>query len=155
MYSSDDSISQGEDCPIDQKAQFWVSEVTVSFRHLNPEEQICHYVSMIGGLVSPYLFVKGKKQLQKVNQHLVDTLSSEHYGERFVQTQVRRIAALAVLHFVRSRFYFFFFFFSNFSSCSASAKSCSLPAFFFVAIKSWSDKNLTSVPSNSVSILLS
>jgi AcrR family transcriptional regulator len=46
--------------------RFWISEATVSFRHLKSEEQISHYVSMIGRLLSPYLSANGKKQLQKV-----------------------------------------------------------------------------------------
>lgn len=44
--------------------RFWISEAMVSCHHLKPEEQIRHYVSMIGRLMSPYLSAKGKKQLQ-------------------------------------------------------------------------------------------
>lgn len=56
-------------------ARFWISEATISFRHLKPEEQINHYVSMIGRLLSPYLTGNGKKQLQKALENLEDTLS--------------------------------------------------------------------------------
>lgn len=45
-------------------ARFWVSEARISYRHLTPDQQIRHYVSMIGSLLSPYLTQKGKKQLQ-------------------------------------------------------------------------------------------
>ncbi|HRG59729.1 MAG TPA: TetR/AcrR family transcriptional regulator [Bacteroidia bacterium] len=44
--------------------RFWISEATVSLSYLSPEEQINHYVSMIGRLLSPYLTPKGRKQLQ-------------------------------------------------------------------------------------------
>jgi AcrR family transcriptional regulator len=56
--------------------RFWISEATVSISHLKPEEQISHYVSMIGRLLSPYLTEKGRKQLQKVLENLGDALSS-------------------------------------------------------------------------------
>jgi AcrR family transcriptional regulator len=56
--------------------RFWISEATVSLSHLKPEEQINHYVSMIGRLLSPYLTVNGRKQLQKVLENLNDALSS-------------------------------------------------------------------------------
>ncbi|MDX1939182.1 MAG: TetR/AcrR family transcriptional regulator [Saprospiraceae bacterium] len=56
--------------------RFWISEATVSLSHLKPEEQISHYVSMIGRLLSPYLTVNGRKQLQKVLNNLNDALSS-------------------------------------------------------------------------------
>jgi len=46
-------------------ARFWISEAAVSFRHLKPEEQIGHYVSMIGRLLLHFLSANGKKQLQK------------------------------------------------------------------------------------------
>lgn len=45
--------------------RFWISEAAVSLSHLKPEEQIYHYVSMIGRLLLPYLTVKGKEGLQK------------------------------------------------------------------------------------------
>lgn len=54
--------------------RFWISEATVSLSHLKPEEQISHYVSMIGQLLSPYLTVNGRKQLQKVLENLNDEL---------------------------------------------------------------------------------
>ncbi len=56
--------------------RFWISEATVSLSHLKPEEQISHYVSMIGRLLSPYLTINGRKQLQKVLENLNDSPSS-------------------------------------------------------------------------------
>jgi len=50
--------------------RFWISEATVSLRHLTSGEQINHYVAMIGRLLSPYLSSKGKKQLQNVFESL-------------------------------------------------------------------------------------
>lgn len=56
--------------------RFWISEATVSLSHLKPEEQISHYVSMIGRLLSPYLTLNGRKQLKKVLENLNDAPSS-------------------------------------------------------------------------------
>jgi len=46
-------------------ARFWISEAAVSLRHLNTEDQIQHYLSMIGRLLSSYVNSVGKKQVQK------------------------------------------------------------------------------------------
>lgn len=54
--------------------RFWISEATVSLRHLKPEEQVNHYVFMIGRLLSPYLSAKGKKQSEKVLGSLTDAV---------------------------------------------------------------------------------
>jgi AcrR family transcriptional regulator len=45
-------------------ARFWISEATISFRQLSPEEQINYYLSLIGKLLSSYATAKGKKQIQ-------------------------------------------------------------------------------------------
>ena len=45
-------------------ARFWISEATISFRQLSPEEQINYYLSLIGKLLSSYATKKGKKQIQ-------------------------------------------------------------------------------------------
>ncbi len=55
--------------------RFWISEATISFRHLKPEEQINHYLSMIGRLLSPYMSGNEKKKLQKILRNLDNALS--------------------------------------------------------------------------------
>lgn len=45
-------------------ARFWISEATISFRQLSPEEQINYYLSLVGKLLSSYATTKGKKQIQ-------------------------------------------------------------------------------------------
>jgi AcrR family transcriptional regulator len=45
-------------------ARFWISEATISFRQLSPEEQVNYYLSLIGKLLSSYATAKGKKQIQ-------------------------------------------------------------------------------------------
>lgn len=50
--------------------RFWISEAQVSYRHLDPQEQIRHYVSLIATLLFPYATPSGKKQLNKVLENL-------------------------------------------------------------------------------------
>lgn len=44
--------------------RFWISEAAISFRQLNSEEQIGHYLSLITKLLLPYSTVKGKKDIR-------------------------------------------------------------------------------------------
>jgi len=53
--------------------RFWISESAISFNHLQPEEQIDHYVTMICRLLMPYSKPKGKKKLK----NLMITLKTE------------------------------------------------------------------------------
>ncbi len=45
-------------------ARFWISEAAISFKLLNPEEQIRHSISLIAHLIAPYATAKGKKQIK-------------------------------------------------------------------------------------------
>ncbi len=47
-------------------ARFWISEAAVSLRHLKQDGQIRHYITLIGCILSPYLTLKGRGQLEKV-----------------------------------------------------------------------------------------
>ncbi len=55
--------------------RFWISEATVSFSHLKPEEQINHYVSLIGHLLSPYLSAIGNVQLQNMLDNMNEQIA--------------------------------------------------------------------------------
>ena len=45
--------------------RFWTSEAKVSFSHLTTEEQIKHYLILIGRLLRPYSSAKGKKEIRQ------------------------------------------------------------------------------------------
>jgi len=45
-------------------SRFWISEAAVSFRHLSPDGQINHYLSIIARLLLPYSTAKAKKEIQ-------------------------------------------------------------------------------------------
>jgi hypothetical protein len=45
-------------------ARFWISEATISYRQLSPENQLDYYLSLVGKLLSSYATIKGKKQIQ-------------------------------------------------------------------------------------------
>ena len=45
-------------------ARFWISEATISYRLLSPENQLDYYLSLVGKLLSSYATIKGKKQIQ-------------------------------------------------------------------------------------------
>ena len=45
-------------------SRFWISEAAVSFRGLRTEEQIRHYLFLIGRLLMPYSTAKGKKDIR-------------------------------------------------------------------------------------------
>ena len=46
--------------------RFWISEAAISFRHLNEEEQIQYYLSLIKKILKPYLTAKGRKDMSLV-----------------------------------------------------------------------------------------
>ena len=46
-------------------ARFWISEASLSFRHLSPPEQITHYVTLLAKLVIPYATEKGKADVRR------------------------------------------------------------------------------------------
>ncbi|WP_461093952.1 TetR/AcrR family transcriptional regulator [Spirosoma gilvum] len=46
-------------------ARFWLSEASVSYRHLSPSEQITHYVSLLAKVVLPYATQKGKEDIER------------------------------------------------------------------------------------------
>ena len=45
--------------------RFWISEAAVSFRHLNPGEQVNHYLMMIVKLFMPYSTLKARKEFKQ------------------------------------------------------------------------------------------
>jgi AcrR family transcriptional regulator len=45
-------------------SRFWISEASVSFRHLSSNEQINHYLSIIAKLLLPYSTAKAKREIQ-------------------------------------------------------------------------------------------
>lgn len=44
--------------------RFWVSEAAVSMQHLQPEDQIRHYLKLITHLMMPYATAKAKKEFK-------------------------------------------------------------------------------------------
>ncbi|GAB4039101.1 TetR/AcrR family transcriptional regulator [Spirosoma gilvum] len=46
-------------------ARFWISEASVSFRHLTVIDQITHYVTLLAKSVLPYATEKGKGDIQR------------------------------------------------------------------------------------------
>ena len=46
-------------------ARFWISEASVSFRHLNPQEQIAHYSALLAKLLIPYASPKGQNDIKR------------------------------------------------------------------------------------------
>ncbi|QHT71132.1 TetR/AcrR family transcriptional regulator [Rhodocytophaga rosea] len=44
--------------------RFWISEAQISFRHLSPDEQINHYLSLIARMLLPYTTAQYKAELQ-------------------------------------------------------------------------------------------
>ena len=44
--------------------RFWISEAQISFRHLSPDEQINHYLSLIARMLVPYATAQGRPELQ-------------------------------------------------------------------------------------------
>lgn len=44
-------------------SRFWISEATVSFRKLSSDEQLKHYLKLIGRLFLPYTTTRGKKEV--------------------------------------------------------------------------------------------
>ncbi|RRB01116.1 TetR/AcrR family transcriptional regulator [Larkinella rosea] len=45
--------------------RFWISEASISFRHLSPPEQISHYASLLANFLIPYATPKGKEDIQR------------------------------------------------------------------------------------------
>lgn len=45
--------------------RFWISEATISYRHLTTDAQIAHYLGIISKLLLPYTTVKGKHDLEQ------------------------------------------------------------------------------------------
>ncbi|GAB3928673.1 TetR/AcrR family transcriptional regulator [Larkinella terrae] len=46
-------------------ARFWISEASLSFRHLSPPEQMAHYLTLLAKLVIPYATEKGRADVQR------------------------------------------------------------------------------------------
>jgi AcrR family transcriptional regulator len=46
-------------------ARFWISEASLSFRHLSPPDQITHYVTLLAKLVIPYATEKGRADVRR------------------------------------------------------------------------------------------
>jgi AcrR family transcriptional regulator len=44
--------------------RFWISEAAVSFRHLKTEEQMRHYLFLVGKLLQSHASAKGRKEIQ-------------------------------------------------------------------------------------------
>lgn len=51
-------------------SRFWISEAAVSYRHLSPEAQMNHYLSMIAQLLLPYVSQKGEKEIREFLEEL-------------------------------------------------------------------------------------
>lgn len=47
-------------------ARFWISEAAISYKHLNEEQQIQHYLTMIARIFLPYATAKGKRDLAEI-----------------------------------------------------------------------------------------
>jgi AcrR family transcriptional regulator len=47
-------------------ARFWISEAAISYKHLNEEQQIRHYLTMIARIFLPYATAKGKRELTEI-----------------------------------------------------------------------------------------
>lgn len=45
-------------------SRFWISEAAISFRHLDTDNQIHHYLRLIAKIFLPYSTAKGKKEIQ-------------------------------------------------------------------------------------------
>ena len=54
--------------------RFWISEAQISFRHLNPEQQIHHYLILIARLLLPYSSEKGKAEVEQLIKNMDNTL---------------------------------------------------------------------------------
>lgn len=54
--------------------RFWISEAQISFSHLNPEQQVNHYLLVIARLLLPYSSEKGQMSLKLQLKNLDDTL---------------------------------------------------------------------------------
>ncbi|MFN8348730.1 MAG: TetR/AcrR family transcriptional regulator [Spirosomataceae bacterium] len=46
-------------------SRFWISEATVSYRHLSIEAQIQHYLEMIARIIMPYASEKGMSEIHR------------------------------------------------------------------------------------------
>jgi AcrR family transcriptional regulator len=58
--------------------RFWISEAQISFRHLSPDEQINHYLSLIARMLVPYTTAQGRPELQACLKLLDDAASPNH-----------------------------------------------------------------------------
>lgn len=45
--------------------RFWISEASISFRHLSSQEHISHYSALIAKLLIPYVTPKGQNDIQQ------------------------------------------------------------------------------------------
>jgi AcrR family transcriptional regulator len=45
--------------------RFWISEASVSFRHLSPPEQIRHYLALLAKLLIPYATPRGQQDIEQ------------------------------------------------------------------------------------------
>lgn len=45
-------------------SRFWISEATISFRHLSSEAQMLHYLKLIARLLLPYSTARGKADIK-------------------------------------------------------------------------------------------
>jgi len=57
-------------------SRFWVSEATVSLRHLNTEQQIKHYLQLVARLLHPYTTTLGKKEIKEFLHALEERTSN-------------------------------------------------------------------------------
>ncbi|WP_164851233.1 TetR/AcrR family transcriptional regulator [Larkinella soli] len=46
-------------------ARFWISEASISFRHLSPREHIHHYAALVAKLFLPYATEKGREDIRR------------------------------------------------------------------------------------------
>jgi hypothetical protein len=47
-------------------ARFWISEAAISFKHLNEEQQLKHYIRIIAQIFLPFATTKGKRDLHEL-----------------------------------------------------------------------------------------
>jgi AcrR family transcriptional regulator len=54
-------------------ARFWISEAAISYKNLSEQQQLDHYLNMIGRIFIPYLTAKGKRELKHAHSTFANT----------------------------------------------------------------------------------
>lgn len=53
-------------------ARFWISEATISYKHLSEERQLQHYLTVVARIFLPYTTAAGGRELEEVMKKLAD-----------------------------------------------------------------------------------